>query len=621
MTRRSGFLRPSHESLRLYGQLVKKGNNWIALPAEKGPGRPLQLVLPAKSAKKGVQPQEGWLAELRLAGFGRGRDRAAELVRLIGPVDQPAAQAALAICEFELAAEFGQAALAEAAAASPPTLGQDDDWRDDWRAFGLVTIDGEDARDFDDAVMAEPISGGWLIRVAIADVSAYVPVASALDTEARQRGNSVYLPGTVVPMLPEALSNGLCSLVPGEDRACLAVEIEIDADGQKKSHQFRRVLIRSAARLTYKQVQSVMDGTHDEADIKAPSGALHHLIAAYHCLIKARQKRGTLNLDLPERKAVINKQGQLEDIIFQPQKQANQLIEEMMILANVCAAETLEQAHRPTAYRIHPPPDPEKLEDLHDLAKALALPLARGQRISPVIFNRLLAQAKDRPEAAIVNEAVLRCQSRAVYDTVNQGHYGLSLPRYVHFTSPIRRYADLLVHRGLIETCQLGTEKLSGDILDNLPAICAAISETEQKAAKAERRVLDRLAAQLYTGRVGDIFEVRIAGLLKAGLFVQLDGGRAEGFISRRSLPDDRWDVEPGGFELAGRYTGWRFRLGDILEAKLLSVSPANGGLELSWRAGGQMTQTTRPGRASRQSRPKRPGKRTKRNQSLTKKR
>ena len=600
---------PAH----LFGQIFKKGKHWYAAPVEKGPGQPLRLIIPPKMLAKPAE-LSGQLAELEISGFARRNDPQAELKKLIGPASSPAAQAALAIAEFDLPDRFCEAELAEADRKSPPLLGQ----RTDWRALPLVTIDGEDARDFDDAVMAEPIAGGWRLRVAIADVSHFVPENSALDKQARQRGNSVYLPGRVVPMLPEALSNGLCSLVPGEDRACLAAEMEIDQNGQKTAHRFMRVLIRSAARLTYSKVQAVIDGTLSERDLKLPDGCLHHLIGAYRCLLSAREKRGTLNLDLPERKAVFDDKNQLQSISFYHQKPANQLIEEFMILANVCAAETLEGVRSPAAYRNHPPPDAEKLDDLHELAKALQLPLSKGQRISPAIFNRLLASVSGKPEAAIVHEAVLRCQSRAVYDTVNQGHYGLSLTRYVHFTSPIRRYADLLVHRALIESCQLGPETLSEPLRADMKKICAQISETEQRAAKAERRMLDRLAARFYTERTGEVFEVRVVGLLKAGLFVQLEGGLVEGFISRRTLPDDRWQVEQGGFVLAGLYSGWRFRLGDKLQAKLLSVSEASGGLELSWRSGGQQEEPTRQ---SRRPHKKAGRKLDKRKQSLTKKR
>ena len=598
---------------RLFGQIFKKGKHWYAAPVEKGPGQPWRLIIPPKMQAETAE-LSGCLAELEISGAVRRRDPQVELKKLIGPAGSPAAQAALAIAEFNLPARFSEAELAEAGGKTPPPLGQ----RVDWRALPLVTIDGEDARDFDDAVMAEPIEGGWRLRVAIADVSHFVAEGSALDKQARQRGNSVYLPGTVVPMLPEALSNGLCSLVPGEDRACLAAEIEIDNKGQKKAHHFVRVLIRSAARLTYSKVQAVIDGRLAERDLEVPDGSLHHLIGAYRCLLSAREKRGTLNLELPERKAVFDAKNQLQSISFSHQQAANQLIEEFMILANVCAAETLEETRSPAAFRNHPPPDAEKLDDLHELAKALELPLSKGQRISPAIFNRLLASVSGKPEAAIVHEAVLRCQSRAVYDTVNQGHYGLSLARYVHFTSPIRRYADLLVHRALIGCCQLGTENLSGETRADMKKICAQISETEQRAAKAERRVLDRLAARFYTERTGEVFEVRVVGLLKAGLFVQLEGGLVEGFISRRTLPDDRWQVEQGGFVLAGLYSGWQFRLGDRLQAKLLSVSEASGGLELSWRSGGRQEEPARSPRRPRKKGGRKPGKRK---QPLTKKR
>jgi len=330
-----------------------------------------------------------------------------------------------------------------------------------------------------------------------------------------------------------------------------------------------------------------MDGTSDEADIGAPIGSLHHLAGAFHCLKTARDERGTLNLNIQERRVEIDEDGQVGDIVLRSQKPAHQLIEEFMILANVCAAETLEKARAICVYRNHDRPDPEKLEALHEITSALSLPFAKGQVIQPKLFNKLLEATFGKPEEQMINETILRCQARANYDIDNIGHYGLSLVRYAHFTSPIRRYSDLLVHRSLIACCKLGDETLGSENPDVLKQVCAHISRTEVMAARAERRTTDRLAALHFLGTEGQVFDVRITGVNKAGLFVQMQDGLAEGFIPRKSLPDDRYDITTGGMVLQGQYTGWKFALGDDLQAKLLEITPASGGLLFSWQGGG----------------------------------
>ena len=563
---------------RFFGRIVSYRGGLGIEVAEKGARRIIQL------AKGDETPKLDDLIEAEMLD-GKGRiAKAAAMVRNFGSADRADAFIHLAIAEFDIPHVFSEEVLAQTENATVPALGK----RVDLRPLPLVTIDGADAKDFDDAVFAEPIEQGWRIIVAIADVSAYVEAGSALDLEAAKRGNSVYLPGTVVPMLPETLSNGMCSLVPHEDRAALAVEIIIDQNGNKTSHKFMRSLIKSHARLIYDDVQAVYEGRMEEHDIHAPSGSLHHLFGAWHDLFQAREKRGTLNLNVPEKRVSLNEAGQPSEVQVRTQQQSHRLIEEFMIMANICAAEELEARGQHCVYRTHDRPDMEKIEGLRELADALDIPFAKGQVISPSRFNQLLEKVKDTPEEQMVNDAVLRCQSRAVYDIENQGHYGLSLTRYAHFTSPIRRYADLLVHRALIEGCQLGDEQQIIKNRDDLSKVCAEISQTEQVAARAERRTTDRLIACLYQPQIGRKLKVTITGLTNFGLFASFDDRTAEGFMPFRSLPEDFYELANGNSRLVGRRHGTVFALGMILNAQIESVEPASGGILLTFLDGGE---------------------------------
>ena len=580
---------------KFFGRAFKSRKDWMLEPAEKGGQRAVILRLPAGSIVS-----ENDLIEAELMNSS-GRESAASMIRNLGPIDSPKAFTGLAIAEFSLRHEFDKDALSLANGATVPALGD----RTDLRDVPLITIDGEDAKDFDDAVFATPHKNGtWRLIVAIADVAAYVPSNSPLDKEARLRGNSVYLPGTVIPMLPEALSNGVCSLRPDEERACLAVEMIISAEGQKQSHKFMRGLMRSHARLTYAQVQQVIDGQIDENDLAVPAGALHHLIGAYRCLSSARAARGTLNLDVPERRIIFSEDGRAEAAVLHRQQEANQLIEEFMIAANICAAEQIETKRGICVYRVHDQPDPEKIEGLRELIDALELPFAPGQVITPTRFNELLNRVKDTPAHSAVNEAVLRCQSRAVYDIENLGHYGLGLVKYGHFTSPIRRYADLMVHRALITGEALGAERPHSDSADVLAETCAAISQTEQNAARAERRTITRLAASLVSHRLNSLIDVTILGVTHAGLFVLLDDKVTEGFIPRRTLPNDYYEIVSGGMMLSGKRSGWQFSVGDTLSCLLTEISPASGDVTLNFRNGGTQTVGNNEPRKGHRKRP-----------------
>lgn len=563
---------------RLFGRIFKTSAGWQFENASKG----RQEIFKCADVPE-LSLAEDCLVEALPDGKA-GRTSVVRPIKNLGSIHHPDAFAALAIAEFELPHHFSEAASKQAAQATIPDLTD----RTDITHLPLVTIDGEDAKDFDDAVFAEPIENNqWRLIVAIADVAYYVQADSALDKEARLRGNSVYLPGTVVPMLPEILSNGLCSLRPHENRACMCVEMVITADGKKISHRFFRGLMKSHSRLTYTQVQAVIDGTFTESELGLPAGVLTHLIASFHSLFGARQKRGTLNLNIAEAKIEFDADKKPTRIVHNHQQQAHQLIEEFMILANICAAETLESAKKLCVFRIHDRPDPEKLDNLHELTQSLNLPFSKGQVITPHLLNQLLSTVKDTPAETAVNEAVLRAQARAIYDISNIGHYGLGLTKYAHFTSPIRRYADLLVHRSLLQLLDSAAAVQKTLTTEHAQEITAHISQTEQRAAKAERRTIARFAALLSTDRIGTQISAKISGIVSSGLFVRLDDGVTEGFIHRKSLPDDYYDITDSGMSFHGKSAGWKFTIGMEIEATLLSVDIASGGLNLRWFAGG----------------------------------
>ncbi len=523
------------------------------------------------------------LGELVWAEVDQGRPlglRRARIVERCGPARGPRSISLITIHDHDLPVRFPDVALAQAAAAGPAPLGD----REDLRDIPLVTIDGEDARDFDDAVWAEADadpanSGGWHLLVAIADVAWYVRPGSALDRAAFERGNSVYFPDRVVPMLPEDISNGWCSLVPGEDRPCLAAHLWLDAEGRLRRHRFVRGLMRSAARLTYTQVQAAADGHPDAAPATLNSGVIAPLYAAYRVLAQAREKRGVLELDVPERRVIIDPAtGGIDRVQFRERLDSHKLIEEFMICANVAAAEALEAAKRPCMYRVHDRPPDDKLVALRDFLETLGISLPRGQVMRAGDLNRILARAVGRPEARLVNEVMLRSQSQAVYAPGNIGHFGLALRRYCHFTSPIRRYADLMVHRALIDAFALGAGGGDPAGIDMAKA-GEHISGTERRAAAAERDALDRFTAAYLAEKIGAEFAARINGVTRFGLFVTLNENGADGLIPISTLPDDFYEHDEKSHRLVGRRNRLEFRLGDALEVRLVDANPLTGGI------------------------------------------
>jgi ribonuclease R len=525
-----------------------------------------------------AKPGEIVLAEM-LPGRRMGTPPA-RIVERLGAADAPKAASLIAIYSHDIPVEFPPAALAAAEQAQPPSLGN----REDLRRVPLVTIDGEDARDFDDAVFAEPDDdtnnpGGFHLIVAIADVAYYVRPNEPLDTAARERGNSVYFPDRVVPMLPERLSNDLCSLRPKEERPCMAVHMWIDAHGKKLRHRFTRALMRSAARLTYDQAQATIDNRPDGAPSELREPVIAPLYAAYHALAHARRHRGTLELDIEERKVVLSEDGKVERIVPRPRHDSHKLIEEFMIAANVCAAETIEQRRLPCMYRVHEEPDRAKLDALRDVLDSLGFRLARGQVLTPKLFNRILDWAADQPFRHMVNDMVLRSQSMAIYSPDNRGHFGLALVRYAHFTSPIRRYSDLLVHRALITGLGLGDDGLFAAGPVDFEAAGEHISTTERRAAAAEREAIDRYVAAYLSNRVGASFTGRISGVARFGAFVTLDGLGADGLIPIRSLPQDFYHHDAARHVLRGQRTNRTFTLGDPVEVRLVEAQALRGSL------------------------------------------
>jgi ribonuclease R len=506
--------------------------------------------------------------------------RQVRIITRLGDGTDPRSIGLIAIHSRDLPTEFSAAALGEAEAATVPNLSH----RDDLRDIPLITIDGADARDFDDAVWAEPDAdpaneGGWHLLVSIADVSYYVRPGSALDRDAYERGNSVYLPDRVVPMLPEALSNGLCSLKPNEPRACLAFHLWIDARGQLIRHRLVRGLMRSAARLTYEQVQAAFDGAPDDQTGPLLEPIIRPLYGAFAALLKARSARGTLELDLPERKVVLDENGRVEAITTRSRLDSHRLIEEFMIAANVAAAENLEERAQPGLFRVHDRPDPVKLEAVRMFIQGLGqnLSLAKGQVITPAHLTRLLNQARELPEAQLISDIVLRSQAQAIYSHENIGHFGLALRRYAHFTSPIRRYADLIVHRALIRVLKLGPDGLDDNSMARLTEIGAHISMTERRAAETERDALDRYTASYLSERVGATFAGRISGVARFGLFIRLDETGADGIVPISSLPDDYYIHEEDRHRLVGRRTGRIYRLADRATVKLIEADATTG--------------------------------------------
>lgn len=524
--------------------------------------------------------KDGDLVEVDVRVSGRLMLPKARVSAVVGNPESEGAVSLIALHNLEIPYKFPESVLHDAEAVQPAGLSG----REDWRAIPFVTIDPETAKDHDDAVFAEPDTdpanpGGHIIYVAIADVSAYVRPGTNLDREAYLRGNSVYFPDRVVPMLPERISNDLCSLREGEIRPAVAVRIVLAADGRKKIHAFHRVAIRSAAKLTYNQAQAAIDGRPDDTAGPLLDRVLRPLWAAYGALSTARDHRAPLALDLPERKIVLNPDGTVAGVSIPERLDAHKLIEEMMIAANVAAAETLEQNRTPLLFRVHDSPGREKLAALKDFLNALNLPFSGAESVRPHHFNRVLKKAEATNNSQHVSEMVLRSQAQAEYAPENYGHFGLNLDRYAHFTSPIRRYADLIVHRALITALGLGDDGLSDGEISALGGIAQHISTTERRAMAAERETNDRLLARFMADRIGARFFGRVSGVTRSGLFVRLTETGADGFVPAASIGHEFYRYIEAQQALIGERSGESFQLGQDVEVRLLEAAPMAGAL------------------------------------------
>jgi ribonuclease R len=530
--------------------------------------------------------------------YGRGLPRARVRERL-GDVTDPRNISLIAIHQHGIPNNFPERVIAE----SQSLTSFDMKNREDFRHIPLITIDPPDARDHDDAVYAELDDSdtnrdGYIVVVAIADVAAYVRPGSALDHEARIRGNSTYFPDRVVPMLPERISNDLCSLREGEDRPALAVRLVFDKDGHKKHHTFHRIIMRSAAKLSYEEAQSAIDGKATAKAADVLKGVLRPLWAAYTCLLKARTKREPLELDLPERKIILDAKGNVQQVVVPKRLDAHKLIEEFMIQANVAAAEELEKRKSPLLYRSHEEPSKEKIRALMEFLKTVGKDFSLGQVLHTKQFNRLLKQVEGEDFERVVHEIVLRTQSQAIYASKNAGHFGLALRRYAHFTSPIRRYADLIVHRALVSACNMGTDGLSVQDTAQLDETATMISAAERRSMMAERDTVDRLISSFLANQAGAVFAGRISGVVGVGLFVKLDDTGADGFVPASSLGRDYYTYDEVRHALISHATGEFFQLGDVVQVRLVEATPVKGGLRLEMVSDGRIgTKSTRPAR------------------------
>ncbi len=557
-----GIYRSTETGGRIVPVDKKASKEWIVSSADKNGAKDGELV-------------EGVKVGSARAGLPRARVK-----ERLGDPMAPRSVSLIAIHEHGIPVDFPEAAEKEAVKAKPVPLGN----REDLRHLPLFTIDPSDARDHDDAICAVPDTdkkneGGFIVWVAIADVAHYVRPGSALDKEARKRGNSSYFPDRVVPMLPDKLSGDLCSLHEGVDRPCVAVKITLNAAGEKIDHRFVRGYMRSPASLSYEQAQAAADGHPDDQTKPLIEDGIKPLWAAYFAARKATNNRQPLHLDLPERKIILSEEGKVVSVAFRDRFDAHKLVEEFMVLANVCAAETLEAKRKPLLYRVHEPPKPEKLEALRETVASVGLNLAKGQVLKTAQLNRLLDQAAGTEHSETISMTVLRSMTQAYYARENFGHFGLNLKRYAHFTSPIRRYSDLIVHRALISAHGWGDDGLSPEEIENLDATAEHISQTERRSMLAERDTTDRYLAAYLSERVGNEFPGKVSGIARFGLFVSLEETGADGIIPLSHLGREYWIFDADTNTLKGEKSKRVIAIGMPAVVRLAEAAPITGGL------------------------------------------
>lgn len=585
---------------RVLSRIEETDRGWIAHPMKKLPARTEGLMGVVEldgSGKAWLAPidkrvrNSTWIADVGEAEegqlviaerIGRSERAGVKVVEVIGDPLAPKSFSLIAIAKHGIPHVFAEEILLEAETAAQLELSEQH--REDLRHVPIVAIDPADARDHDDAIWAEPDGqGGFNAIVAIADVSFYVRPGSALEKEARKRGNSVYFPDRVVPMLPEVLSANVCSLKEGVDRAAMVCHLQVDKDGAVNKTRFTRAIVRIHHNIAYEDAQAAID------DGSAPK----HLADLWNCwrsLEKARLARDPLELELPERRVVLDEQGQIAEIAVRERLDAHRVVEDFMIAANVAAAKALEAKTAPVVYRVHEPPAREKLIALRDYLATFGRKLALGQVITPSLFNRMLKDVSVESEKAQVMEAVLRSQMQAYYGPTNAGHFGLALGSYAHFTSPIRRYSDLLVHRALVDAYKLEQPKTDLDLPDftglsdrdrsSLQQVSDAISQTERRAMEAERDTIDRYVAAWLSARVGEVFDTRITGVQAFGFFATILGMGGDGLVPVSTLGREHFLYEEASQSLIGEDSGTTYSSGDRLKLKLAEANALTGSLK-----------------------------------------
>lgn len=560
----------------LTGIIERHGRFYYLISVEKNRG---QQVRVDSESMRSIKANVGDLVKAK----AREGHKGCMLISVVCPFDKLQRHfSQIAIEQYELPHTFSAKALSEADNAKSPSL---DSKRVDLRQIPLVTIDDMEARDHDDAVYAEPDldqnnKGGWRILVAIADVSHYVKIESALDREAQERANSTYFPDQVVPMLPEKLSNDLCSLKQDQDRYCLAVWLTIDSQGKLIGKEFFNGLMRSHGKLTYQGVQACRNGDRDHLPDTLDLKVIDHLYGAYQALCHDRRQRGVLEIDLPEYKIIFNPDGSPQMVSCRQRLDAHRLIEEMMILANVAAAQLISEKNHFAPYRIHSEPQEEKIEEFRNFLKSHNLSLTKG-RVHQKDFNQCLKKAQGHQLEFAIGELVLRCQSQARYFLENEGHYGLNLSHYAHFTSPIRRYADLVIHRILKNIL---SDKNNPQLYTkvDLEKICDHLSLRERLSTKAERDTINRYVANLYQKKVGTSLRCQVRGISNFALFLSVEDSGCDGILPLRNLKGDYFSYDPASLKVVGKRTQTRLGMGDKIEAHLEESSWASGGLVFS---------------------------------------
>lgn len=495
-----------------------------------------------------------------------------EVIEVIGEHRAPGMETDIAIRTHELPYQWSKEVLTEAAKFSPKIPPRLLKGREDMRDIPFVTIDGEDAYDFDDAVHCQPRGKGWLLRVAIADVSAYIKIGTAIDLEAQNRGNSVYFPNRVVPMLPEVLSNQLCSLKPKVDRLCIVCELAIDFYGRTRRTRFFETVIRSAARLTYTEVAEVLEGNEKNFQYPHLLPQIHDLFSLYQLLLKRREKRGAIDFDTVEPCILFDEQQKIEQIVPRIRNDAHKLIEEMMLAANVATAEWLKAQNMALLYRIHEGPTEEKLTALHSFLKGLSLKLWGKDQPQARHYAKLLEKIQERPDFRMIQTVLLRSLRLAIYSSKNQGHFGLAYQAYTHFTSPIRRYPDLLVHRAIRHCLQGQAPEEFPYTNDEMEILGEHCSMAERRAEEATRDVISWLKCEYMQDKVGLEYDGIITGVTAFGLFVELDGIFVDGLVHVTALMEDYYHFDPIGHRLCGETSGTVYRLSDRVRVKVVRV-------------------------------------------------